>query len=446
MPVIVFIHGGGNSSGESTGYDGTKMAVQGRTVVVTMNYRLGLLGGMAHPAIDAEGHPFGNYDVLDQQFVLKWVKRNIAGFGGDPHNVTLAGQSAGSADTEASVMSPLAKGLFHRAILESHVYEPTALSTAETKGVAFAVAAGCGSGATADVAACLRAMPASQIFTLDSGPFHSELIGDGQIIPDTAFSTLLQHGKFNHVPLISGTVQDEENFSLAGAELVKNPPAPFTATDYENMINRTYVPPAYPAGTVAKIMVTYPLSNYSTPQLAIDAFGTDFWSCTQRQFNQLIGGQVPVYAYEFDDRTAPSYYPVLPGLLMLAYHTGDIQYLFPAYHGSPIGISHKLNFEQGLLSDELVALWTTFAWTGNPNGHGNFQWPVYEPRSRNPLILSEGLITPQPKTIDGIVLPPPAPAAHPPGLSTMTDAGYSAYHHCDLWDAIAPFSSILAHN
>ena len=122
-PVIVWIHGGGNVDGESSDYDGSKLATGGPngspTVVVTMNYRLGLFGFLAHPALDSERHPFGNYGVLDQQAVLRWVQRNIEAFGGDPGRFTLGGQSAGAIDTGASMLSPLATGLFHRAIFQS---------------------------------------------------------------------------------------------------------------------------------------------------------------------------------------------------------------------------------------------------------------------------------------------------------------------------------------
>ncbi len=421
LPVIVYIHGGGNSSGESTGYDGSKLASQGRTVVVTLNYRLGLLGDMANPAIDAEGHPFGNYDVLDQQAALKWVRKNIKFFGGDRNNITLGGQSGGSADAEANVMSPLAAGLFQRAIFESHVYEPTPLSAAEAQGAAFAVAAGCGAGASSAVAACLRALPASQIFALDSGPYHSEIIGDGQVIPNASFRTLIQQGQFNHMPIISGTVEDEETFSLAGTEYSENPQHPFTAADYQAMVN-SYGSSSYPAGTAAKVQAIYPLGNYPTPALAMDAIGTDPWSCKQRGINSLLADQVPVYAYEFDDRTAPSYYPTMPGLQLLAYHTADIQYLFPLYHGSPLGIVHELNRKQEKLSDEMVAAWTNFAWTGNPNGLGNSPWPRYKNRSlaaskTKPAILSENI----------------------PALSTFTDYEFAQTHHCGFWDSAAPF-------
>ena len=119
FPVIVWIHGGGNVDGETPGYDGSKLASQGKTVVVTMAYRLNLMGFLAHPALDNEGHLFGNYGILDQQAVLKWVERNIARFGGDKDNVSVGGQSAGAVDTSLHMLSPLAAGLFHRGICES---------------------------------------------------------------------------------------------------------------------------------------------------------------------------------------------------------------------------------------------------------------------------------------------------------------------------------------
>jgi len=143
-PVIVWIHGGGNVDGASSDYDASRLASLGKAVVVTINYRLGLFGWLAHPALDAEGHPFGNYGLLDQQLALRWVRDNISAFGGDPSNVTLGGQSAGSVDAEAQVASPLATGLFQRAIFQSIVADGQPLASAEKQGSAFAEAAGCG--------------------------------------------------------------------------------------------------------------------------------------------------------------------------------------------------------------------------------------------------------------------------------------------------------------
>jgi para-nitrobenzyl esterase len=447
LPVIVWFYGGGNTGGESNDYDGSKLVTQGHTVVVTLNYRAGLLGFMAHPAIDAEGHLFGNYGTLDQQFVLKWVQSNIANFGGNPNNVTIAGQSAGSTDTEANVISPLAKGLINRAIFESDLIEPSTLANAETRATAFSVAAGCGSGATPTVAACLRNLTVAQILALQSSFTISPegLVEDGQILPSAFFTTLIPAGKFNHVPIISGNTEDDlENFILAIQEFNESPRVPFAAANYTTFVNGLtgfegiYGTANYPPGTPAAVMTLYPLSAFSTPQLAIDAIGTDELACKQRHFNRLYASQVPVYAYEFADRTAPFYFPQMPGFLSLTYHTADIQYLFPLYHGAT-GVVHQLNRQQENLSDELVAAWTNFAHTGNPNGRGNFPWPAYEPSSKNPLILSEGLSTPQPKAISGITLPPPEPALHPPGLSTFTDAQFNNHHHCDFWDSILTF-------
>lgn len=422
LPVIVWIHGGGNVDGGSTDYDGSKLAAQGHTVVVTINYRLGLLGFMAHPAIDAEGHLFGNYGIMDQQAALRWVQRNIAGFGGDKNNVTLGGQSAGSVDTESNVISPLAAGLFHRAIFESVLLEPTTRATAETHGVAFAVAAGCGSGTNAAVATCLRSLTAEQIYNLSGtasteAPYENQILQDGQVLPAATFTSLIAAGKFNHVPIMGGTVEDEQNFSLGITEYFSSPREPASVATYNTKI-ASYGTASYPPGTETEIASLYPLGAYASPQLVLDAIGTDSTACAQRHSQILYSSQVPVYAYEFDDRTAPSYFPVMPGFLPLAYHTSDIQYLWPLWHGGPAGIEHPLNSQQEKLSDELVAAWTNFAWTGNPNGRGNSPWPVYTPARPNvPSILSE----------------------HSPFLSTFTDAQFSSIHHCTFWASISTY-------
>jgi para-nitrobenzyl esterase len=147
LPVIVWIHGGGNVDGETPGYDGSRLAGEG-TVVVSMEYRLNVMGWLAHPGLDHEGHLFGNYGVLDQQLALKWVQSNIAEFGGDKDNVTVGGQSSGALDAALSMVSPLAKGLLHRVICQSYCPAPllpggfsVELPTAEARGIAFSVAA-----------------------------------------------------------------------------------------------------------------------------------------------------------------------------------------------------------------------------------------------------------------------------------------------------------------
>ena len=344
--------------------------------------------------------------------------------GGDKNNVTLGGQSAGSLNVEANLASPLASGLFDRAILESGVFEPAPLATAEAQGAAFSVAAGCGAGATAAVAKCLRSLTVQQILALQgttttNGPYTQNITADGQIEPSGGLISAFKNGQFNHMPIMSGTVHDEYNFFIAMNEYFSGPPRmAVTDADFNNFITSSFSPPAFPAGTVNKVRALYPRYAYPTAQLALDAVGTDsliVFPCGQLNFNKTVAAQVPVYAYEFNDLTPPSYFPKMPGYVPLAYHTSDIQYLFPLYHGGPLGIPHALNKKQEQLSDQLVAAWTNFAWTGNPNGLGNGPWPRFLNKPGDGgYYLSEDI----------------------PVLSTITAQQFSDEHKCDFWNTV----------
>ncbi|WP_244406122.1 carboxylesterase/lipase family protein [Methylocella silvestris] len=428
LPVIFWIHGGGNVDGESNDYDAGKLAAEGDVVVVTINYRLNLMGFLAHPALDAEGHLFGNYGILDQQLALNWVRRNISAFGGDKNNVTVGGQSAGASNTAAQMISPLAAGLFHRAILQSGVSYFSGLAplaVAEAKGVAFAAAAGCGSGADSATAQCLRNLPAEKVEALSgtqtgNGPYITYLVEDGQILP-RSFTSSFQSGQFNQVPVMNGTVQDEANFTLGITEYFKKPRTPFTEDDFKNLVTSTYSgnagpggsPPAYPAGTVNKVLARYPLNAYASPQLAMDAVTTDVSACRSFYASELLASQTPVYGYEFQERTAPFYFPKMPGFLPLAYHTADIQFLFPLFHGGPDGIAHDLNKKQQVLADQMTGAWTNFAWTGNPNGQGNNPWPQYKGKPGS-YYLAQNI----------------------PVQTTFTGKEFAAAHKCDFWQKI----------
>ena len=429
-PVLVWIHGGGNVDGESNDYDGSKMATGRRygganTVVVTLNYRLGLLGYLAHPALDGEGHLFGNYGIMDIQAALRWVQRNIAAFGGDPDRVALGGQSAGASDTGANVISPLATGLFQRAIFES---SPTStfppLSLALSRGEGFAKAAGC-PGDDAAAAACLRALSVPQILQLQgtasaNGPYVNGPMVDGTVIPITPQEAWTS-GRFNHMPMMGGNTRDERTFSQGITEYFSGPPmTPLTADEYVANVRAAYsgnagpggAPPPYPAGTADKVLAEYPVSSYATPQRADDAAFTDPGACRARHVDNLLSPQVPVYAYQFDYRSAPYYFPPMPGFEPLAAHTIDIQFLFPLWHGGILGVSHPLNTQETALSDQLVAAWTNFARTGNPNRRGNAPWPQYD--SDAGPFFKENV----------------------PSSSTATDAQFAAEHHCAFWDGI----------
>ncbi len=416
LPVIVWIHGGGNLDGESNDYDGSKMAIQGKAVVVTFNYRLNLMGFMAVPSIDAEGHPAGNYGLMDQQKLLQWVQKNIGAFGGDPANVTLGGQSAGAEDTGLAMLSPGAAGLFEHAICES--FCPTSnlrtLATAETIGEQFATAAGCGRKTGAAQAQCLRSVPAMTIEALAgtasaASPYVVGPMLDGTVLPVQP-PTAWANGQFTHVPLMNGNVQDETNFGLAITEYFSHPRAPATATQYMETIANTYAPPAYPTGTAAQVLKLYPVTNYPSAQIAWDRAGTDPGLCREMALNTLLAKQIPVYAYLFEDQTPPFYFPSMPGFTPLAYHTADIQFLFPLYHGG-LGTPHPLIGDQAVLSNELVTAWTNFAWTGNPDGTGNSPWPVFTGQASTPDIFVENV----------------------PANSTETLSEFNTAHHCNFW-------------
>ena len=260
-PVLVWIHGGGLVQDGARNYDGSKLAADG-TVVVTINYRLGALGFLAHPALASRpGGPAGNYGLMDQQAALRWVQRNIAQFGGDPHNVTIAGQSAGGLSVLAQLVSPGARGLFQRAIVQSGTFalNQQPLATAEAAGETFATAVGCPD----QTAACLRSVPVSDLVS----NFGVEIPGvvDGSVLTQP-IGTALARGQFARVPVINGITHDEELLFVAGLGLTvsqgTNIPlaAPLiSSANYQTDIAQALgVSPA----RAAAIANEYPLSAY----------------------------------------------------------------------------------------------------------------------------------------------------------------------------------------
>jgi para-nitrobenzyl esterase len=424
LPVLLWIHGGGLFDGESNDYDASalvKGGPAGPTVVVTINYRLGLLGYLGHPALDAEGHNFGNYGLMDQQEALRWVQRNIAAFGGDPGNVTVGGQSAGSTSTAANVISPASAGLFHRAIFQSGPLLTVApLALAEQRGADFAKAAGCGTDAAGQTASCLRALSVDKILSLQgtaaaNGPYVTGLMVDGTVLPisgDEAWRT----GKFNRMPIMNGPVADEGAFAASIDELFFGP---MSVERFTKLVKTTYDgpagpgngPPNYPEGTAAKVMEQYPLSAYPAPGAAWTAIATDANVCRHPYLNNHAAEFAPLYAYEFTYKKAPWYFPAVH-FDHGAAHTIDIQFLFPDWHGGPLGIQHGLNAQEHALSRELVTAWTNFMYSGNPNLRGDRPWPRY--RKGSEVYLSENVT----------------------GLAPITAAQFAADHKCGFWDQV----------
>jgi len=425
-PVLVWIHGGGYFDGASNDYDATKLVTRGKLVVVTFNYRLNLFGFLAHPALDAEGHAFGNYGIMDMQAVLQWVKRNAAAFGGDPDNVTVGGQSAGAGASTAIVVSPGSKGLIHRAIFQSGGYTPFATrTTAEDRGKKFAAAAGCTAKDDKDIAKCLRALPAAKIAALaGTASATSPLVGgpllDGTVIPKQLIDAF-QSGQFNQVPILFGTTRDEGNFNAGITQYFKKDRTALDEADYRGYLQRTYGGnagpggglPAYPKDTIGKVLARYPVTKQSA-QMAWDTAHSDVQACRGQYTVAALEPHVPVYMYLFNDRTAQTYFPKMPGFQPLAYHTADIPYVFTGYHGGPEGLPIKLTQAQSKLSDRLVDAWANFAHGGNPNGKGDAPWPRWKKGDTTPAYFLQD---------DG-------------WKTVQTNAEFAAQHQCSFWKPI----------
>ncbi len=379
LPVMVWIHGGALVVGESEDYDPVKLVTAGNVIVVTINYRLGYLGFLAEAGLDAEGHAAANYGLQDQQFALDWVRRNIAGFGGDVSRVTVSGESAGGLSVLSNLVSPSAYGLFSRAIVESGAYSLTlpTLAAAETAGDALAAKLGC---AAADTA-CLRALPVSAVLGLETPSLSLTTIVDGTTVP-LSINTALSSGQFIRVPLLNGSNHDEGRlFTAAYAAL--------TAAEYPAAIETTYGPTLGP-----RIVARYPLANYSQPVLALAAVLTDStFACPARQVDRWAARYVPTYAYEFNDEHAPEY--SLPPITYSygAAHATELQFLFdlPRLPGTP-----PLTAAEERLSNVMVQYWTNFDTTTSPDRGAV---PIWEPYAKGADIL-QSLLTPRPAPED----------------------------------------------
>jgi para-nitrobenzyl esterase len=380
LPVMFWIHGGGLINGNSTPYNPVELVRRG-VIVVTLNYRLGFLGFLAQSAVDAEGHVNGNYGLMDQQFALKWVRRNIAGFGGDPNRVTIFGESAGGQSVYAHLASPTASGLFRGAIAESGSYAEfqdyfsnvitlaqgeTTGSTSVPSGAAIADSVGC----TNQTASCLRAVPAATMVAQEPFPLYPFV--DGTLLTQT-IAAAFASGQFNQVPVIAGTNHDEYRLFVAtGYDLVGNPI--LTSTEYDTAVNALWGTTLAPS-----VLALYPFSSYPFGGEALGASGTDgVFSCPARNVDQALSQLVPIYAYEFNDENAPPPQSAFGGLLTFplgAYHSAELQYLFLGI--DVFGLQVSLSPEQKKLSQAMVSYWTQFAKTGNPNSLGEPPWSPY---------------------------------------------------------------------
>lgn len=387
-PVMVWIHGGALFLGESDDYDPAKLIEQEDVIVVTINYRLGFLGFLAHPALSAETdyHGSGNYGWMDQQAALEWVQRNIRRFGGDPKKVTIFGESAGGLSVHAQLASPGAKQLFHRAIIQSGAYAiaTTPLAAAEANGLAAATALGCPD----QTAACLRSVSVETLLANQgSGGFTGNV--DGKVLTQP-IRDALGSGEFNKVPVMQGSTHDEWRlFVSLQHDLVGNPVTP---ANYVDSIAALGLPPPTAAFLATAV---YPLANHPSASVALGALGTDLiFACNARTSTRLLAQHVPVYAFEFNDPNPPQLFLPPVSFPYGAYHSSEIQYVLGVRPSLPPALVPPFTPEQERLSDHMVNYWGSFAKRGNPNGFGSPLWRRYDPATD----VVQSLLPPTPTT------------------------------------------------
>jgi len=384
QPVIVFFHGGGNIGGSTqrAAYDAPALAEHG-VVVVTAEYRVGLLGYFANPLLTAEdGLSSGAYMLLDQIAALQWVQKNIANFDGDPTRVLMYGQSAGSADVQALLVSPLTKGLFSAAATDSglllHGNAPP-LAAVEALDQPFVASVGCDT--AADVLACLRAVPAETV-VLNQAPYsNNSLMIEPRVIPVDPFDVLQQHGP--PVPYLTGGTREE--FALLGDD----PNAPLDANGYLAALHSRF--DTYGVSVATQVMALYPQTDYGSYAYALIAVDSDFnGACLERAIARAASGanRPPVwrflFAHQFENDVNLASYKAFHGS-ELFFVLGDLQSAGDfagtgPYTPTPAEVS---------LSEELIGYWTRFAATGDPNGAGATPWPHYDPTTDAMLQLDD---------------------------------------------------------
>lgn len=372
-PVMVWIHGGGMRTGSGDGpfAEGRFIAESTDTVVVSLNYRLGPFGFLAHPAL---GEASGNWGFLDQQVALRWVRDNIGEFGGDPNNVTLFGESAGSASTCLHMTSSASQGLFHKAILQSGPcasVAPDGMSPvvtreeAEGQGIELAQVLGCH--AQAEVARCLRRKSMDEILgglpLVPGGIVKGTGVNwlpniDGTIIADQPL-TLINQGNSDVIPTIVGSNGDEGTvFSLAADLLF------MTGLQYTERVHLRF------GSLASQVLEEYPPFGWGLPFSAYSKLiGDMVFVCPARQTARALSeAGAPTFLYSFD--VVPSYASAMAYLG--AFHAAEIPFVF---HSLPWPATFSSREED--LSLEMVKYWTTFARYGDPNSEDSVSWPRY---------------------------------------------------------------------
>lgn len=371
-PVMVWIHGGGftQGSGHQPGYDGTQLAKRG-VVLVTINYRLGALGFMTHPDLSAESPhgSSGNYALLDQIAALKWVQENISSFGGDPDNVTIFGESAGGTSVYLLTATPLSKGLFHRAILESPWLDPSIFRDLKVENENGPPAEFDGEQQarkvlgdnTTDTLAKLRALPAADV--LEKMKQRWPVATDGWVFPKDPHQ-IYADGDQHDIPVIVGTNRDE------GTMFAPRKAFGGTMENYKDAIVEIY---GEHGDRVAEFYA--PESKEKLWGVAVKHIGDTWFVQPAREFARAMHQQKsPVWMYHF---TKPVWG------WMGAAHAAEIGFVF--------GNLEKPKPDDAALSDEFMTRWVQFAKTGDPNIDGQTSWQAFTTENDSHLVMDETL-------------------------------------------------------
>ena len=382
-PVLVWIHGGALTSGSSSErmYDGAKLAARG-VVLVSINYRLGILGYLAHPQLSAESPQriSGNYGLLDQIEALRWVQRNIAAFGGDPANVTIAGESAGGLSVMYLMASPQARGLFARAIAQSaYMISMPELKRANfgeqaAEAIGSRVATALGSPHVTD----LRSMDAAKLVnaTAQTGYFPLGTV-DGHVLPQQLVE-VFDRGAQAKVPILAGFNSGE----IRSLRFLA-PPAPKDAATYEAAIRKRY------ADLADDFLQLYPSNRPEDSVLATTRDALYGWTSERLVTKQTAQGQ-PSYLYLFDHG-----YPAADAAGLHAFHASELPYVFGTADRTP-ALWPKVpeSPQETELSDAMIGYWTSFATAGVPKAANQASWPAYG-AARGYMLFAD---TPRPGT------------------------------------------------